>query len=159
MKPLNIVITTTLLIFSLQSCGPAARNSGNPELDSRIPELQNPELRKMTPNEKTLELIRAVADDNLGRVRELLASGADINAMVSGSNGHITPLLAAVASNRVDMAQFLILKGADTKITYLGYTPEAYYHHRGLHRSPLGQPWPESKSVKNSIGSIRGESR
>lgn len=56
------------------------------------------------------ELNRAIARENKARVEELIAKGADVNAMAS--KGY-TPLQAAVVSGNKDMTELLVAKGAD----------------------------------------------
>lgn len=58
------------------------------------------------------ELNRAIGFENIAKVEELIAKGADVNAM--GSSG-IRPLHSAVIGGKNDMAELLIAKGADVK--------------------------------------------
>jgi ankyrin repeat protein len=49
-----------------------------------------------------------------GAVKFLLAAGADVNALADNHEAN-TPLMAAVAANRVDIAELLLAKGADPR--------------------------------------------
>ena len=56
------------------------------------------------------ELVKAVIDDNQSRAEQLLAGGADINAVLEGDG---TPLIAAVNEDCINFARWLIAEGAD----------------------------------------------
>lgn len=57
------------------------------------------------------DLFRAISEDDLSRVEELLDQGVDIESR-DGSSGR-TPLIASVGYDMVDIAELLLLRGAD----------------------------------------------
>ena len=59
--------------------------------------------------EATKDLVRAAAEGDVDRARQLIADGADVNG--ADPNG-ITPLQAAVGCDHVEMADFLVDQGA-----------------------------------------------
>ncbi|KFY14455.1 hypothetical protein V491_06039 [Pseudogymnoascus sp. VKM F-3775] len=58
------------------------------------------------------DLFRAISEDDLSRVEELLDQGVDIESR-DGSGGR-TPLIASVGYDKVDIAELLLRRGADT---------------------------------------------
>ena len=72
---------------------------------------------------QSTDLISKVRDNDLNGVKELIASGADVN-MKDDMMGY-TPLIYAIIDGNKDMAELLISKGADINIqdTRMGYTP------------------------------------
>jgi ankyrin repeat protein len=76
--------------------------------------------RGPTPGGMT-PLLYAARDGRLDLVRDLLAAGAEIDAVEA--NG-ITPLLIAITNNHPDVARLLIDRGANIKVTdWWGRTP------------------------------------
>lgn len=70
-------------------------------------------------DEYTKLLFIAAAKDDIGGVKALLMRGADINAQDSQKS--YTPLMYAVANNKLQTARYLIARGADLDIgTYEG---------------------------------------
>ncbi|NHQ60247.1 ankyrin repeat domain-containing protein [Chlorobium sp. BLA1] len=68
------------------------------------------------------ELIDATCYDNLPRVRELLAQGADVNAKCKIVD--LTPLHCAVDNGHAEIAKLLLCEGADVDVTTkTGRTP------------------------------------
>jgi len=64
----------------------------------------------------SLPLSRAVADDNIDTVRELLAKGARVNDRDKNYSG-ISPLFLAVENGNIDIVRLLIEHGADVNLT------------------------------------------
>ena len=77
----------------------------------------------MTQKEKDTALLNACKniEENLGEIQQLIADGANINA-VSGAGR--TPLMSATAYGHINIVRFLLDNGADINIkdTYNGWT-------------------------------------
>ena len=64
----------------------------------------------------TQQLMKAVTDDDVAKVRELIASGANVDErypFVNGFNDHHTPLLVATRDGHTEITRLLLDAGAD----------------------------------------------
>lgn len=71
-------------------------------------------------------LVRAAGLGDRVQVTDLLIAGADVNESVGEANAAITPLLAAVATGKQDVARMLIQSGASVQPTFEGYSAIDY---------------------------------
>ncbi len=69
------------------------------------------------PGRQDRELFRAAARGDLTRIRELVDSGADVNAALDGDG---SPLIAASASGRTSAVRLLLDRGADPNLAVEG---------------------------------------
>lgn len=68
------------------------------------------------------ELTKAAAQGDLARVEQLLKAGANINENVAKEEGEsLTPLLAAIAKQRQEVAVYLVRNGAAVYPSYRRY--------------------------------------
>ncbi len=89
------------------------------------------------------DLIRAIIDDDLERVKLLLNAGADINENIGSETDEITPLIAAVILRREQIASHLIEKGAQLHPMYKGYQANDFAF------SIYGEESPLTRSLNN----------
>lgn len=77
---------------------------------------------KISPSGAKDDLFRAISRDDLARVEQLLDEGLDIESR-DDANGGQTPLIVSVGYDKVDIAELLLLRGANANAkTY--YTEE-----------------------------------
>jgi hypothetical protein len=138
-------LTLLLLISLLTACGANKSASGNPDSRTELSEISDVTEKNVPLADG--DLTRAARDGDLPRVKELLASGALINEQIVSASGTITPLLAAVIMGHAEVAQYLVMRGADTQSTFQGYRAQEFYVHKGLHRQGRSLPWIESEKV------------
>lgn len=62
-----------------------------------------------------VNLMRAVTDESLEKVRELISLGANVNTM---NDEELTPLLLSVGQESTEITQELIVAGADVNVEY-----------------------------------------
>ncbi|KFY02848.1 hypothetical protein O988_01847 [Pseudogymnoascus sp. VKM F-3808] len=67
--------------------------------------------KSSTPSGTKYDLFRAISNDDLSRVQQLLDEGLDIESR--DDNGGRTPLIVAVGYDKVDIAELLLLSGCD----------------------------------------------
>jgi ankyrin repeat protein len=81
------------------------------------------------------ELMEAVRTQNVQKVREMIAAGANVNANMNTTNqSGITPLMAAAATSDgpIEMARVILEKGAKVNAKdWLGWTPLMYASYNG----------------------------
>ena len=76
------------------------------------------------------ELTKAASQGDLQLVEKLLSRGADLNENIGDGTDQITPLLAAIAQERTDVAKQLLMKGAKSYHSYKGYSAPDFVLHR-----------------------------
>src|SRR5579863_3859755 len=73
---------------------------------------------------------KAAETGDLAKVKELIQKNPKLISSVDSS--HMTPLHWAVYNDHIDVAEFLLAKGADVKaLTFDGYTPLHFAAGRG----------------------------
>ena len=92
------------------------------------------------------ELTAAAAKGALDDVKQLLARGADVNEDTGTEGNQVTPLLAAVAHDRLPVAEYLVTKGASALPSYQGYSAHDFVLHlqgddNSLYRQLIHKRW------------------
>ncbi len=72
------------------------------------------------------ELSRAVAQNDLSKVEQLLNAGAVIDENIDSDTEHISPLVVALLRGHFELARYLIDRGASTRVSYAGYNPKDF---------------------------------
>lgn len=107
--PLGIALSLSCLLFFL-SCGGGS-----------ISVTQHEHKRCVGKAPQKGDMVRAVVNNQLECLKDLLQAGADINENVGDEDNMIDPLLAAVALQRDQIANFLMERGAATHRMFHGY--------------------------------------
>lgn len=69
-------------------------------------------------------VIRSVISGSTDQVRTALAKGGDVNENIGTDKDQVTPLLVAVAQDKLEIVQLLLSKGANSQTSFHGYRPE-----------------------------------
>jgi hypothetical protein len=113
----SLAVAVTAVFFVASSIGPmraVAVSARAAVVESAQPQTRT---RAARPGRSDRELFRAAQRGDLTRIRELLDSGADVNAALDGDG---SPLIAASASGRTSAVRLLLDRGADPNLAVEG---------------------------------------